>query len=62
MAQNVQKGNPMGALLQNDPRMKDVYSFINQNGGDPKAAFYALAKQKGYDPQEVLNQVSQMLK
>lgn len=52
----------MGALLQNDPRMKDVYSFINQNGGDPKAAFYALAKQKGYDPQEVLNQVSQMLK
>ena len=29
--------------------------FIQNNGGDPKAAFYALAKQRGIDPDSFLS-------
>lgn len=29
--------------------------FIQTNGGDPKSAFYALAKQKGIDPDAFLS-------
>ena len=29
--------------------------YIQNNGGDPKTAFYALAKQKGIDPDSFLN-------
>ena len=50
--------NPKMALqtmIQSNPQMQNVMNYINQNGGDPKAAFYNLAKQKGVDPDEVLN-------
>lgn len=50
-------GNP-GAMVQemaqNNPQMKQVIDFIKQNGNDPKKAFYALAQQKGVDPDEIL--------
>ena len=36
--------------------MKQVLDYINSNGGDPENAFYALAKQKGANPQEYLKQ------
>lgn len=29
--------------------------LINQSGGDPKAAFYKLAQEKGIDPQQILD-------
>lgn len=29
--------------------------FVQNNGGDPKTAFYALAKQKGIDPDSFLS-------
>lgn len=45
----------MNSMVQNNPNMKQVMDIINQSGGDPKKAFYALAEQKGIDPQEILN-------
>jgi hypothetical protein len=30
-------------------------NYINQNGGDPKQAFYAMAREKGVNPDEILN-------
>ena len=50
--------NPQ-ALLENmikqNPQMRNVMNIIQQNGGDPKTAFYNTAKQKGIDPQQILN-------
>ena len=43
------------SMIQSNPQMQNVMNYINQNGGDPKAAFYNLAKQKGVDPEQVLN-------
>ena len=45
----------MNSMVQGNPNLKQVMDFINQSGGDPKKAFYALAEQKGIDPQEILN-------
>lgn len=39
-------------MLRNNPR---VQQMIQQFGGDPKTAFYTLAKQKGINPDEILN-------
>jgi hypothetical protein len=59
MMQMIQNSNNPSAMLQTlmmqNPKLQSVMQFINQNGGDPKAAFYALAKQKGVDPNEVIN-------
>ena len=55
--------NPQAALsrmTQNNPQMQQVMQYIQQNGGDPKAAFYALARQKGVDPNEIIRQVPQV--
>ena len=45
----------MNQLLTSNPNLKQVMDVINQHGGDPKQAFYALAEQKGVDPNEILN-------
>lgn len=39
-------------MLQNNPQVKNL---IQQCGGDPKTAFYNLAKQRGINPDEILN-------
>ena len=50
--------NPQ-AMLQNminqNPQMKQVMNLINENGGDPKRAFYSKAKQMGVNPDDILN-------
>ena len=51
-------GNPQAmlqTLIQNNPQMGQVMTLINQSGGDPKAAFYKLAQEKGIDPQQILD-------
>lgn len=56
VAQNA--GNPAAMLqtmLSQNPQMRQAFDFVNQSGGDPQKAFYALAKQKGVDPEEVLS-------
>lgn len=50
--------NPQAMLqfmMQNNPQMRQVMDLINQSGGDPKAAFYRLAQEKGIDPQQILD-------
>lgn len=44
----------MNQMMQNNPQMQQAMNFINQHGGDAKKAFYALAQEKGIDPQEIL--------
>ena len=51
-------GNPqamMNQMLTSNPQFKQVMDLINQSGGDPKRAFYALAEQKGVDPNDILS-------
>ena len=50
----------LGTLAGMDPRIQQIQQIINQNGGDAKAAFYSLAKQKGVDPEAILQQVRNM--
>ena len=45
----------MLSLLQSNPAYSQVMSLISQHNGDARAAFYDLAKQKGIDPNSVLN-------
>lgn len=55
--------DPMGAINQmatNNPQMRQVIQFINQNGGDAKTAFYNLAQQRGVDPNEILSKLKQL--
>lgn len=51
-------GNPQAMLdqmMQNNPQMKQVMDIVNTSGGDPKAAFYKMAEEKGVNPEEVLS-------
>ena len=41
-------------LMASNPRFKDAMNLARQNGGSPKDAFYALAKQKGINPDEII--------
>ena len=61
MVQAVQSGTPMGMLSQNDPRMKQVMDYIKACGGNAQQAFFMLAKQKGVDPNSVIEQTKSML-
>lgn len=48
-------GNPqamISSMLQSNPQ---VTSVINQYGGDPKKAFYAMAEKQGVNPNDILN-------
>ena len=45
----------MNQLIQGNPNMQQAMDLIRASGNDPKRAFYALAEQKGINPQEVLD-------
>ena len=60
-AQSMQTGGLLGALMQNDPRMAQVIEYINQNGGDPKQAFYNMAKERNADPNDILSQIRRQM-
>ena len=47
-------------MAQSDPRMQQVMQVVRQNGGDAKSAFYNLARQRGVDPESILNQLRGM--
>ena len=42
-------------MAKSDPQIAGVMQLINASGGNPQQAFYALAKQKGIDPNQVLS-------
>jgi hypothetical protein len=53
-------GNPqmmMQQMMGQNPQIKQAMDYIQQNGGDPKEAFYKLAKEKGINPDDILNQL-----
>lgn len=59
MMQMVQAAkNPIQYLQQlatENPDVKNVLGYVQQNGGDFKTAFYKMAQEKGIDPNQVLN-------
>lgn len=51
-----------GQAMQNiDPRLQEVYKYALKFGGNFEQAFYALAKEKGRDAQEVLSEARKYL-
>lgn len=44
----------MQTLIQSNPNLQGVMTYIQQNGGDARTAFYNLAAQKGVDPNQIL--------
>lgn len=48
--------NPKEAI-EKIPELKQAKELVDQLGGDPEKAFYALAKQKGVDPESILRQL-----
>jgi hypothetical protein len=43
------------SIVSQNPQMQQVMTMINSFGGDPKTAFYNMAKQKGVDPNQIIN-------
>ena len=43
------------SIAQSNPQMKQVMDIVNKSGGNPKAAFYKMAEEKGVDPEQVLS-------
>jgi hypothetical protein len=48
-------------MRNSDPRLKQVIEYAQKFGGNFEAAFYALAKEKGVDPDDVLNQARKQM-
>lgn len=42
-------------LLMSNPQLQSIMTLIKQSGQSPEATFYALAKQYGIDPEQILN-------
>jgi hypothetical protein len=48
--------DPMQSMLYaKNPQLAQVVELVNSMGGDPKAAFYQLAAQRGVDPNSILS-------
>lgn len=47
----------MNQMLMNNPNVQQALTFIKQAGNNPQAAFINLAKQKGVNPQEFINEL-----
>ena len=45
----------MNMLAQSNPNLKQAMDLVQQSGGDPQRAFYALCQQKNVDPNMILN-------
>lgn len=44
-------------MIANNPKFQEIVSYINQNGGNAKTAFYNMAAQKGVNPNVILNRI-----
>mgnify|MGYP003290584877 FL=1 len=44
-------------MSMNDPRMQQAKDYVASHGGDPKAAFIMLCKERGVDPQSIVQQM-----
>ena len=53
--------NPMQLLTNmasQNPQVKQTLEMINSSGQSPKDLFYAMAKQKGVDPNQILSMLN----
>ncbi len=53
-------GNPQQMIeniIQQNPQL-GIINMLNQSGGNAKQAFYALAKQKGINPDDIIDMLS----
>mgnify|MGYP007022147861 CR=1 FL=1 len=53
-------GNPqmmLNQMISQNPQMKEIMDYINQNGGDAESAFYKKANEMGINPNDVLSQL-----
>ena len=41
-------------MTAQNPQLKQAVDYVNANGGDAKTACYKLAKEKGINPDEIL--------
>ena len=48
-------------MVQSNPHTGEVMNMIQQNGGNAEGLFYQVAKQKGVDPVQFLNQIKAMM-
>lgn len=46
------------SMMQSNPQIQNVMNMISQNGGNAKQLFYAMAQQKGVDPNTIINQMN----
>ena len=54
------KSNPtqmLQMMSQNNPQLKQVMNMVQQSGKSPKDLFYEMAKQKGVNPDDILNRL-----
>lgn len=42
-------------MAQQNPQMKQILDMVQTSGKSPKDLFYELAKQKGVDPNQIIN-------
>ena len=45
----------LNQMVMSNPQIKQVMDIVQKHGGDPMKAFYAVAEEKGVDPNEILN-------
>ena len=41
-------------MMQRNPNMQKAMQYVREHGNDPKAAFENLAREKGFDPEELM--------
>lgn len=47
----------MQNLIQTNPQVKQVIQMVQNSNMSPKDLFYAMAKQKGINPEQILQQL-----
>lgn len=47
----------LNSIIQQNPQMQAVMNLVSQNGGNAQNLFYALARQKGIDPDAFLKNI-----
>ena len=47
--------NPQSMVMNAINQNPEIKSFVDASGGDYKKAFYAMAQQKGVNPDDILN-------
>lgn len=46
-------------MAKKNPNMKGLLQLVAKHNSDPKEAFYALAKEKGVDPESIIESLKQ---